>query len=648
MNKIGKTILLIIAGILFVQAGCKSLPDRMPKERDGKLYGVTEGPFRFRWWNYYERALSFADGEFWREAELDLLEALDQRSEDSRKARIYGRKFVEYYPHRELGVTLFRVGRLEEAVRELTLSLGTVKSARAEYYLDRARKALIERDKTDRAAPEIIVHTPKLPCLTNALSAVLRGEAVDDTFVREIRIDDKKLRVDVSEKSIPFRVEIPVESGKNEVSIRAVDLSGRISERKIILIADHMGPALSIEQTAGRVFDIYAFDDSGVDEIVVGEDIYPVGGKKEIRMEKVIRLPSDKHEIRIAARDIAGNVTEEKTPFNSEEHMAENPVMLAVNRHAGDSWAADTEPAAGAFGGPPDDVPPDIELIGNKRTERITSLGSAVIEARVADESKIESIRIDGGNILGISRKKCRFNVTRKLKNGLNAVTIWARDIYGNSDTVNIRITRVRPEAEKTESRLRMAVVPFEKNVANLLKNKIRERRRFVLKDILPSPGADEDDILETAGKKGVDCVLFGTVAERNNTVTIETRIKDPEFPDRELVFVDAYSDNAEGTEELERLSGILDMKLTDELPVVKGTVTSVEDRLAGVDIGAERNLKEKMKILIYETGDNLLETNRTLGRGRLKSVMENSSVAVLDKSTEEGVVRPNHLVITR
>jgi tetratricopeptide (TPR) repeat protein len=107
--------------------------------RDGKEYGVTEGNFRGKWWNYYERGTSFAEGDFWEEAEADLKKAIEKRSEDDRRARSYGLHFVEFFPHRELGVVYFNQNRIEEAERELQLSLSQTEPGQSSISIRRAR-----------------------------------------------------------------------------------------------------------------------------------------------------------------------------------------------------------------------------------------------------------------------------------------------------------------------------------------------------------------------------------------------------------------------------------------------------------------------------------------------------------------------------
>ncbi len=120
-------------------------PDQEPMRKNGKAYGVVDGLFQYNWWNYCERALSFGDGGFWHAAELDLKEAIKQREDDQTRARTYGRHFIDYFPHRELGVAYYHQGKIETAIGELTTSLSTAESSKAKLYLDLVRTALIRQ-----------------------------------------------------------------------------------------------------------------------------------------------------------------------------------------------------------------------------------------------------------------------------------------------------------------------------------------------------------------------------------------------------------------------------------------------------------------------------------------------------------------------
>ena len=122
---------------------CAPEPSKSSYMRNGKEYGKVGGAFfRHRWWNHYERGLSFAEGEFYQEALADLKEAISQREKDQRMARTYGMHFIDYFPHRELGIVYYQIGNLEKAREELQLSLSQFPTSKARYYLDRLMNLL--------------------------------------------------------------------------------------------------------------------------------------------------------------------------------------------------------------------------------------------------------------------------------------------------------------------------------------------------------------------------------------------------------------------------------------------------------------------------------------------------------------------------
>ncbi|UCG78775.1 MAG: hypothetical protein JSV21_02770, partial [Nitrospirota bacterium] len=143
---------LIISVLLILPSGC-AVSKKGSYIKEGKEYGVTEGSFRSRWWNFYERGVSFADGGFYDEAIDDLIMAIKMRSKDQWRARTYGMHFVSYFPHRELGIIFYNQGKYDDAVGELEASLATADSSKAKFFLNKARKALIEQTGSDKLAP---------------------------------------------------------------------------------------------------------------------------------------------------------------------------------------------------------------------------------------------------------------------------------------------------------------------------------------------------------------------------------------------------------------------------------------------------------------------------------------------------------------
>ncbi|OQX07000.1 MAG: hypothetical protein BWK80_50085 [Desulfobacteraceae bacterium IS3] len=137
-----KFLFILVCSAALCCAGCQTVHDQKPVEKDGKYYGVLDGgAFPYKWYDFYEQALSYADGNFWKEAELDLKEAIRQRDGDQKQARTYARNFIEYFPHRELGIIYYKQGRFEESLKELRISLDAEKSPEAEHYFELARKS---------------------------------------------------------------------------------------------------------------------------------------------------------------------------------------------------------------------------------------------------------------------------------------------------------------------------------------------------------------------------------------------------------------------------------------------------------------------------------------------------------------------------
>lgn len=146
-----KLLLGLVAGLIV--AGCAG---QQVLTKNGQEYGATKGVFHGRWWNYYERGVSYLAGEFYTEAEADFRKALEGRSRDTWQARQYGLHFTEYFPNRELGVVCFKTGRLDEAEKCLQDSLAQVDTDRAQYFLAEVKRAKIAKGELkDTSAPAL-------------------------------------------------------------------------------------------------------------------------------------------------------------------------------------------------------------------------------------------------------------------------------------------------------------------------------------------------------------------------------------------------------------------------------------------------------------------------------------------------------------
>ncbi|NOX90694.1 MAG: hypothetical protein GXO77_16965 [Calditrichaeota bacterium] len=73
----------------------------------------------------------------WKTAAVHFQASLKVKDKDSKKTRAYGTVFIKYYPHRELGICLYNLGKPELARRQLLISLRQSPTPRAREYLAR-------------------------------------------------------------------------------------------------------------------------------------------------------------------------------------------------------------------------------------------------------------------------------------------------------------------------------------------------------------------------------------------------------------------------------------------------------------------------------------------------------------------------------
>ncbi len=671
-------IMVLVLTLLFIIQGCETMPDQSPRVgKDGSLYGVTGGIFNGRWWHYYERALSFTEGEFWSEAELDLREALKQRKHDQRRVRTYGMlNFIDYFPHRELGVVLYRQGRIKEGIHELAASLATEKSSRAEFYLDRSREKLIENEQLDHHPPEISIKSPQYPFLTNALSVVIHGIAKDDTFVRHIRIGGEEVRVDVSNRKILFRREVRVEPGENRIPVLATDLTGKTSQVFVMVNVDRSGPVVSIEEIIEKesvsegdlvLIKGYAIDNSGLAGLVINTQKFPTNGLQSFQIHKQVLLRPGQKEVKLEIKDRVENVTVARLDIPDKMEPANLSVLMAEHADFSEGILSDATEADMLYAWY-DSTPPEIYLKDMDEKTQITYLAQVFISGYVKDDKGVNFLYVNGKPFFNIQGENANplgrsiyFNDMISLRKGENIVTFWYADFSGNSRNKSVRIIRKIPKVRSYESRLKVAIknfkrtgedrqltIGFEEKLEKLMEKRGRFNAAF-------SP--DEENELKRGKEQGFHCMLFGKIIVQDSikSVDIYARLVDTETR-RKLASVNIYDEGVDRAK-LEKLYMGIEMKLTDEVPFLDGMVIgSYDKQQIDVDMGKETKIKAGMRLIVYqigkqnlspETGDLVKEDFKELGRAKVKNVKKKKSVAILDEKAERDEIKPKHRVIT-
>jgi len=379
--------------------------------KDGKEYGKVSGAFRHKWWNYYERGLSYADGEFYEEAQSDLKVAIGQRDKDQRMARTYGMHFIDYFPHRELGIVYYQLGDLRLAKKELELSLSQFPSAKARFYLDRVRKSLIEQEMTEITPPKLTLDFQTQEVWTAGDPVVISGVAEDEQYVAAIKIRGVPLFLEGSKKRIPFSEPLSLSQGTHTIQVVVRNLLGKATKRQLVIHVDREGPLITIDnirldETAAEsevVISGYLYDEAGVSAVLVNNIEIPIRQEVEVSFSK--RLRADAKVLDLVARDRLGNQTSatislpskksairnRQSPFRNRQAEIRNLLLLACA-----DVVANEGLMAGLFGSG-DTRPPTIVLKGwtdsqgthrTQEGERLLQIDRAVAGQLLADHRR--------------------------------------------------------------------------------------------------------------------------------------------------------------------------------------------------------------------------------------------------------------------
>ena len=660
--------LLIFLVILFTW-GCtdRSLPSAYVK--DDKEYGKVGGAFfGHQWWHYYERAISYADGEFYEEALADLREAVSRREKDQRMARTYGMHFIDYFPHRELGIVYYQLMDMEKAKTELERSLSQFPSAKARFYLDRVRKTLLEQEAEELPPPALTIDVTD-EVWTRQDPVVISGVAEDEAYVAGITIRGIPLFLDGSEKRVPFEKVLNLSQGTHIVEVSAKNLMGKTTTERIVIHVDREGPIVSLQEfyfdwsAAGREVRISGliYDEAGVSELKINGQ--PILTQKEKKVPFTARLPVDHADkLELSASDQLGNRTSACIPFSNRQSRL--PVLLACRELDAQSCRL-----AGFFGSS-DTNPPAIRLRG--WTDRQTVfLNRAYIEGRVNSESAIQRLTINQIPILCGQGRHIFFSHMADLAEGENVLTIEAGDEAGCTASRKIIVIRRIPRAFDLEERMSLTVFPFEykgitssaclgfhDNLINAIVdlNRFRVVERDKLDIVLREQKLSRTDLFErsTLLKLGrlvaAQSVITGSIIETRKGVEVVARMIDTETSEI-LATEDVYNE-VKNLPALRFLAEGMAAKFHRDFPLIDGLIIERKGKDIFTDLG--RNMiKLQRRLIIYredpvkhpETGKILGMDNKVIGRARVTQLMQEMSRAELFNPKIEVFLRLDRVI---
>ena len=612
--------------------------------KDGKSYGTTGGLFKAEWDDYYLRGLSYEEGEYWEDAARDFAVAIQKREDDQRRARTYGMHFIDYFPNRELGISYYNMKLYSDAIRALEASLVRVESARAKFYLDKARKAWLDESKLDTAAPAISVDFPPTEYRTNDFSIAVKGTARDDFFVSNIVLNGQPSTLELSQKEVSFQEEFLLQHGKNVIVLHSEDILGKTSSPLTIQVkVDREGPLvfLEVRETGNTLVVTGAvYDRSAVSRIILNNRTLAFDETNFLKVsEQFDRAELGKGvSLRFEAEDVIGNKTRgcincDPGVYNRASFSTNNIPRVASSKPIA------VQPASG------------INLSGLRDGLSIY-LETLTVEGTVQSPEGIEDLTVNnqsllspdespsGARFLKLLREKrgrpLAFSKTIQLEKGNNAITTTLTDATGAVTGREITVTRNIPRVRQLASRLSISIFPFTDTkktgaetrnyVHTFLNRSFGEQKRFnvlgrdklitILEELRISRKTvfDEDKAVRLGRLMEADTVLIGDLVVSKASVEITAHLLDT-GTSSVIAEKDVYWEG----ELTAGFRGILDrlaLKFKDHIPLCEGSVTGTPFPQVVIDLGSDQSIHRGMRFLAYREDDLLIDEKTGMNLG--------------------------------
>ena len=653
---------LVLAVIVLI-AACVPPPAGWTHQKNGEVYGQAAGAFfRHKWWNYYERGLSYAEELYFEEALADLREAVRQRDQDQRMARTYGMHFIDYFPHREMGIILYESGDLDTAQRELELSLQSSPTAKARFYLDQIRKKRISRSLIEVPPPKIILAQSSEEIWTRDDPVIINGTAESENFIAQVTVNGERFFQESSQRRVSFSKELNLRQGQHAIKLLASDLAGKTASRTLMVTVDRQGPIIILDHvtrvthkgSAAIFLQGNLFDEGGVWQLEINGHAVSINRGKEATFN--LTVESDGPFIDLAASDRLGNQTTARIDSRLAANTNRPPILLAgLESDISTSFVARQETSG-------DQTPPVISL--KDWTDRQTVFMPKIyLEGFVSDDGEVTAITINQQRVVKRRGKHIIFSWFFDLQVGENNIRVEARDNAGNIATRDIIVERKIPEALQLKARHKVTLLPFDSKGevtdvgmlfqdqlinAFVQQNRFRVVERNLLDLILQEQKLSQSQLVDrgTALKIGqlvaAQSIVAGSIVISRNGVEIISRIIDTETSEI-MATEDAY-DEVKDLHSLGSLAEGIAIKYHQDFPLVNGLVIDKKGDLILINLGLE-DIKKQRHILVYReeevlnpaTGKILGTDKQIVGRARLTQIDTTISKAELvDVSANE------------
>jgi tetratricopeptide (TPR) repeat protein len=606
--------------------------------------------FRGTWWDFYERGLKYAEAGAWKAAIQDFRSARQQRDKEDRSARTYGVAFIEYFPVRELGIALYQEGQYKAAVEALERSLAGFPTAKAAYYYNLARAALLRQAAADTQPPRIKIEAPADGLVTNALAMEVRGSAESKNQVATVEVNGEAQIIEAAAGNQAFTQLARLAPGPNVIQVRAQDLIGQETRASVNVMVDREGPVVVIDRAArtGTLIRLEGtvFDNVRLGPLTINGQATPLGAGSESKFASDV--PMSATAFQIEAADAVGNVTRVRIPIPAElRQSGRAPELVPV------AWRQQLVPSflrAAALAVELEPLPAEVQQESISISWIVTS-GSPVTSVKINEE--VKTIRQTEAG------KPLIFSHILPLVDGPNQVTITATDRAGATVTKTAKVVRKVEEVEQIGARLAVAVMPFAykgapsdtyggafEAMVDALVNQgrfkvvSRDQLENILRELKLSASAlvDQSNALKAGKLAAAEAIMVATVNESGKAVEIYAQIINTETS-TVLASKDVFDpEKAPGTARTKMRE--LAAKLKQEYPLVGGSVVTVSSQRVAVAIGSAKKVRPDMRVIVYLEGEPLVDPQtklvldrniEPLGEGVLKDVRPQVSFAAME-----------------
>jgi hypothetical protein len=573
----------------------------------------------------------------------------------ARVARTYGVAFIEYFPVRELGIALYQEGQYKAAVEALERSLAGFPTAKAAYYYNLARGALLRQAAADPRPPRIKIDAPADGLLTNALSMEVRGTAESKNQVAGVDVNGEAQLIDAATASQPFTQTARLAPGSNAIEVRARDLLGQETRATVNVLVDREGPVVVIDR-AVRVGGLIRLEGTVFDNVRLGAlsingQAASVGTGTESTF--ATDVPATATAFAIEAADAVGNVTRVRLPIPADLRQSrprETPEIVPVAWHQPLRQLPSFLRGGPALAVEMEALPAEVQQ-ETISVSWIVTATTPLASVKINEETKTLR-QTEAG-------KPQIFSHILPLVDGPNQVTVTATDRAGNTVTKSAKVVRKVEEVEQIGARLAVAVMPFthkgqpsdaygtafEALVSELVnqgrfKVVSRDQLENIMRELkLSSTSLVDQATAVRAGKlAAAEAIVVVTVNEAAKTVEAYVQLINTETT-TVLASKDVFDpEKAPGTARAKMRE--LAAKLKQEYPLVGGSVVQVSNQRVALGMGSAKKVRPDMKVIVYQEGEPLVDPQtkavldrniEALGEGLLKDVRPQVSFATMD-----------------